>query len=161
MGGMRLALLLLVLSMPGWAEFFRLEVEFRGIGCASCLDSLPGRLERSRGVESVEVDAEKSVVTLRLQEGNRVRLGTVLSKITQDGTKVVRTKVVAVGAVAESEQGLVFVPKGLSRKYRLEGDHSGLEVGRTYRVEGVVPVAEAGEGPVLRIGDARPEQKRE
>jgi copper chaperone CopZ len=157
MDGMRLAVLLLLLCAPGWAEFFRLEVEFQGIGCVSCLDSLPRRLERSRGVESVEVDAEKSVVTLRLQAGNRVRLGTVLSKITQDGTKVMQTKVVAVGVVAESDRGSVFVPKGLSRKYLLEGDNDGLEVGGTYRIQGVVPVAEAGEGPVLRIGDVRPE----
>ncbi len=156
MGGMRLAVLLLVLWVPGRAEFFRLEVEFQGLGCASCIESLPGRLKRSRGVESVEVDAERSVVTLRLQAGNRVRLGTVLSKITQDGTKVVRTKVVAVGVVAESGQGLVFVPKGLSRKYRLEGDGGRLEVSGTYRVEGVVPVAGGGEGPVLRIEDVRP-----
>ena len=149
---MRQAFLLLMAALPLGAEFLQLEVTFAGIGCASCIDSLERRLGRVRGVEQVKVDAERSLVSLQLAPQNRVRLHPLLSRITQDGTKVVSTVVVVRGAIIADEQGHLFQPTGLSRKYRLEASKMTPQPGTMYEVRGVVPGAER----VLKAESVRP-----
>ncbi|MCP5112659.1 MAG: heavy-metal-associated domain-containing protein [bacterium] len=140
---MRPVLVLLAAALPLGAEFLQLEVQFEGVGCASCIESLEGRLGRVRGVERVEVDAGRSLAMLDLAPENRVRLGPLLSRITQDGTRIVQTSVVARGTIETGEPGLLFRPTGLKRAYRLELGEAVSKIvprtGATYKVRGVVP----------------------
>ena len=107
------ALTMLVVVLPLGAEFLRVEVTFQDTGCASCIASLERRLGRVRGVERVEIDAERGIATVDLESNNRVRLTPLLSRITQDGTKILQTRVAANGTITTTEQGLVFQPSGL------------------------------------------------
>ena len=77
-----------------------------------------------RGVERVEIDAERGVATLHLAPGNRVRLTPLLSRITQDGTKILRTEVEAKGTIVNNAPGLVFQTSGLKQTYRLPIAHT-------------------------------------
>lgn len=138
----RAFLVLLVAALPVGAEFLSLEVTFQGIGCASCIESLEGRLGRVRGVETVTVEADRSLVRLQLAPDNRVRLHPLLSRITQDGTKVVSTAVVVRGEITSDENGLLFQPSGLSRRYRLETPKMEPQPNTPYEVRGVVPGTE-------------------
>lgn len=149
---MRLGFLLLVATLILRGEFLRVEVQFDGVGCASCVASLESRLARVRGVAEVHVDPERSLVSMRLEKGNKVRLGPLVSRITQDGTKVVHTEVVARGAVEQDSTGAVFQPLGLPRKYRLEtsGAPETLTAGQVFRVTGTVQFDAAASMPVLR-----------
>src|SRR5215471_3449753 len=96
---MKLALLVL-LAVPSWAQFRSMELTFEGIGCASCMESLPGRVGRIRGVESATVDAQRGVLKVQLAEQNRVRLEQIRDMIEQDGTKVKAATITVQGDLA-------------------------------------------------------------
>jgi cation transport ATPase len=113
---------LFLLSAASCAAQFRVvEISFKGVGCASCIESLPSRVQRLRGVESAAVDAQAGVLTVKLAEQNRVRLEQIRDFVEQDGAKAVRAVVEVKGEVRD------------------EGDRKLLQVGSaTYELEGSV-----------------------
>lgn len=115
-------LLLACLSVPVQAQFESIELRFEGVGCASCVDSMPERVRRMRGVESAVVDKDKGVLTVKLGSPNRVRLEQVRDAIEQDGTKARSARVVVRGAVSKEAEGWILQPAGGTAKYGLEGD---------------------------------------
>ena len=147
-------MLLLAAVLPLCAEFLRIDVALEDIGCASCIESLQRRLARVRGVERAEIDAKLGIATMHLAAKNRVRLRPLLSRITQDGTKVLRTEVIARGSVEAGETGLLFRPSGLTQAYVLVLEQQAMKdkplAGVTYEVRGVVSPAESGAKPALR-----------
>jgi hypothetical protein len=155
---MRAAILLLVTTLAAHAEFLRVEVTFQGTDCISCTESLQGRLERVRGVESVALDLERSIVTLGLAAENSVRLAPLLSRITQDGTKISRIEIVAKGAILREEGKLRFQPVGLKETYRLqlsaEDSKRELQQGSLYEVRGTVLEFEPGADAVIAVSAA-------
>jgi hypothetical protein len=157
---MRAAILLLVTGLAAHAEFLRIEVAFQGTDCISCTESLQGRLERVRGVESVALDLERSIVTMGLAAGNNVRLAPLLSRITQDGTKISRIEIVAKGAILREEGKLRFQPAGLKENYRLQlsAEDSKREPPQAslYEVRGTVLEFEQGTDAVIEAVSAVP-----
>ncbi len=153
--------------MPEWpkwksrldAEFLRVEVEFQDTGCATCIASLEGRLSRVRGMERVEIDAERGIAVMHLALKNRVRLTPLLSRITQDGTKILGTKVIARGSVESTPNGLMFVP-AQNQSYRLvlvgEAAKAALEADQVYEVRGSVTEADPGGEPRLEAISLEP-----
>ncbi len=157
---MRLAVLLLLAALPLSAEFLRIDVAFEDIGCAACVDSLEGRLARVRGVERVEIDSKRGVATLQLALKNRVRLRTLLSRITQDGTKIARIEVIALGSIGTSATGFIFELSGLAERYALNFDAKATAgqpqpeqaySAPTYKVQGIVSSMEVGTRVVLQV----------
>lgn len=99
-----------------------MAVRFEGIGCASCVESLPGRMKRMRGVETAEVDAAKGVLKLTLGESNRVRVEQVRDAIEQDGTKAKSAVVEARGQLEkDGERWVLRVGPGAAYEVRGEG----------------------------------------
>lgn len=159
-----LVLLLLVLASPSLrAEFLRVEVTFQDTGCASCIASLEGRLSRVRGMERVEIDAERGVATMHLAPGNRARLTPLLSRITQDGTEILGTKVEGLGAIERDGNGLTFIPTNLNQGYRLEWQGGAgkktPEPGGIYRIRGSATGVEPGAEPVISVASLDAEAK--
>jgi copper chaperone CopZ len=101
-----------------FAQWSNLVLHFEGIGCASCIESLPERLKRVRGISTAEVDAAKGQLRIQLAEGNRVRMEQLRDFIGQDGTKVVRAEVDGRGVVDDEK---LFRLPGQMSVYRLEG----------------------------------------
>lgn len=146
---------LLATAITVRAEFLRVEVTFQPTDCISCTESLQGRLERVRGVKSVTLDLDRSVVTMELEADNKVRLAPLLSRITQDGTKVSRTEVVVTGTVTRQGEGLRLQPNRLRETYRLHfpagGPTGGLQEDSTYRIQGTASGVEPGGEPVIEV----------
>jgi len=151
----QLVFLLLLTALTGSSEFLQIEVTFEDVGCASCVESLEGRLARVRGVEKVEVDAEKRTATMRLEPGNQVRLSPLLSRITQDGTKVTGVVVNAKGTIDPAPEGAVFRPSGLTEIYRLQLAEGVARVqprpGLVFVVQGTVTGTEADSEPAITV----------
>lgn len=101
---------LAVVATPLPAEFLSFEVEFEDSGCIPCTQSLETRLGRTRGVEKVTVDLGAKLIRLELGAGNRVRLGPLRARISQDGTKIRGISFEAIGDVSENQ----FTPTGLT-----------------------------------------------
>ncbi len=155
-------ILLLAVAPSLDAEFLRVEVAFQDSGCVSCIASLEGRLGRVRGMERVEIDSDRGVVIMHLAPKNRVRLTPLLARITQDGTKILDTKVEARGVIESLQQGLTFTPAGLNQTYRLslEGEAEGAipESSFTYRLRGSVEETGPGSEPLLTASTMKSEE---
>src|SRR5262245_19485790 len=112
--------LLILLTVPSWAQFRSMEITFEGSGCASCMESLPTRIQRLRGVESSTVDAQRGVLKIRLAEQNRVRLEQVRDMIEQDGTKVKSATIAVKGELAKVDGKWVLQPPALPSSYEVD-----------------------------------------
>src|SRR5581483_4180398 len=102
--------LLVLLGVPACAQFRSMEIAFQGIDCASCMESLPSRLQRQRGV-----------LKIQLAEQNRVRLEQVRDMIEQDGTKVKSAAVTVKGELSQTDGKWVLQPPSLPAGYEVEG----------------------------------------
>jgi hypothetical protein len=152
---MHLAALLLASALPLGAQFVRIEVAFQDTGCASCIESLEGRLSRVRGVERVELDAAQGLVTLHLAAENRVRLTPLLSRITQDGTRILRTGVAARGTIIASEEGYALQLAQPVQTFRLQLGKDLLQgkprADLIYKITAVVSGTQRGEELLLKV----------
>ena len=158
-GHMRWATLLLLASSPLFGQLSRIDVAFEETGCPSCLESLEARLARVRGVERVELDADVRIVKLHLAPNNRVRLTPLLSRITQDGTKILRTHVQGRGAIVADEHGYRFEPTDSAQTYRLRLKSINAKPPHPdviYEVAGSVSETGPGETPILTAESIKP-----
>ncbi len=114
-----------------------------------------------RGVERVELDAEHGRVTLHLAADNRIRLTPLLARITQDGTKIMRTSVAARGTITAVQEGHVLEFSGLGQSYTLRFGENVLkgapQEGVIYEVEARVYGTEPGEVPLLTAESISPQ----
>jgi hypothetical protein len=159
---MRVAWLLLFSAICLRGEYLRIEVAFQDTGCATCLESLQGRLERVRGVERVEIDAANGIARMQLAAGNKVRLAPLLARITQDGTKILDTRVVARGVISAAEPGPLFQISGISESYRLKlsaDSNAAFEAGTTCRIEGAIREPEAPDEAILYAEAVTPDSE--
>jgi copper chaperone CopZ len=139
--------LLVAAALPAWGQFHEMEIRFEGVGCASCLDSLAGRLKRIRGVEEARVDAAGGTVRVQLAAQNRIRLEKVRDTIEQDGTKATQAVVKVRGEVfREGGEWRLRVPDS-GAVYGLMGEGEGAG---EREIEGVVEM-KAGTGVRLVI----------
>ena len=120
----RLATLLLLCSIAARAQFLEFHVRFDDGGCLSCAESLEGRMQRVRGVETVKLDLEQGVIELKLEPDNRVRLAPLMSRIEQGAAKALQTKLIARGVVMvdDGERKLELQGLAADQSYSLEGD---------------------------------------
>ena len=166
MTGMRVAILLLAAALSASAEFRRVELDFEGTGCASCVESLPDRLGRVRGVENVAVDLERNRISVHLASGNKTRLAPLISRITQDGTKILRVEVVVLGAIARQGEQLTFQPSGFTETYQLRPARGAARLNPQdevlYEVRGVLSGIDAGAESILEAEfiETAPAEKR-
>ena len=132
---MKLIPLFLLTVLPSLAQFRSIEITFEGIGCASCMESLPARMQRLRGVESATVDVQHSVLKIRLAGQNRVRLEQVRDMIEQDGTKAKTAVVTVKGELSQMDGKWVLQPSSLPSAYEVE---AAAPAAGTYTVSGEV-----------------------
>ena len=112
--------LLAALAIPASAQFRSVDMWFEGIGCASCIDSLPSRLARIRGVQEAVVDKDKGVLRVKLVDDNRVRVEQIRDAIEQDGTRATRAIVTVRGAVVQENGRWFLRPQRVPGEYLLE-----------------------------------------
>jgi copper chaperone CopZ len=135
----------LLLAAPLSAEVLETEIVFEGTGCLSCAESLEPRLKRVRGVESVELDLDKSRIKLKLEPGNQARLGPLRLRVTQDGTKIVEMTAAVQGVAAEKDGAWTLTVTGPNETLALTSGHGvRFESGRAYRVHGAIREAADG-----------------
>ena len=120
---------MLLAAAPLTAEFLSFEIEFEDSGCIPCTQSLEARLERVRGAEKVAVDLKRGLIQLDLEQGNRVRLGPLQARITQDGTKIRSVSFVGIGSVTDGK----FTPSGQTQALPLREE---MQDARSIRLKG-------------------------
>lgn len=104
---LRLLLVAAFAAACGSAQIHLLEMSFEGVNCLPCVESMPARAQRIRGVESAKVDAAKGILTLQLAAANRVRVEQIRDMIQQDGTKAAGVPHIEVsGTIEKTEAGV-------------------------------------------------------
>jgi copper chaperone CopZ len=113
------ARIVMLLMIAGFAraEFLRVDVAIRDMNCEPCSQSLQASLERTRGVEKVEVDFKTALVRVKLAEKTRIGVDQVWDAIKRVGFTPGETTVTVRGAVHGSklevpETGKTFVIDG-------------------------------------------------
>ncbi len=149
----RLATLFLLGAIAAPAQFLEFRIRFDDGGCLSCAESLKGRLERVRGVETVTLDVEQGIVELKLAADNGVRLAPLLSRIEQGAAKALETSLVAKGVLVDvaGVRKIELLGEAAGQVYSLEGDTRAAE--GPVIVQAHVLDAAAGR---LRVESARP-----
>lgn len=150
---MKMILLLILLVLPGAAQFRSVKMWFSGVGCASCIESMPERMRRLRGVEEAKVNAQEGTLEVQLAQENRVRFEQIRDLIEQDGTKVTRAAVRISGEVSNAEDRWILKPAGGSLAYELSGRKVKLGTGRR-TVVGGIPEPHPKSGPIQIEVDA-------
>lgn len=146
---MKLVFFSILAALPCVAQFRSIEITFEGIGCAGCIDSLPSRMQRLRGVESAAVDAEHGILKVQLAAENRVRLEQVRDLIEQDGTKATKAMVRLKGDLAQQDGKWSLRPNGVSTTYKVESSGASALAAGTYLVVGVVAKLRPDSGPIV------------
>ena len=88
-----------------------------GMDCVSCVSGLDAKLKRMRGVESVKVDAAKSLVSLKLTANNSVRMDRIRDDIKGIGFTPKRARITAIGRVFTEEGAKLFVIESTNQRH--------------------------------------------
>jgi copper chaperone CopZ len=155
---MKLAALLVLFAIPSLAQFRTIEITFRGIGCQSCIESMPERLKRLRGVESAAVDTAAGTVTARFAQKNRIRLEQIRDLIEQDGTKTVKAMVEVAGEVSQSGGKWVLTPAGAGTEYEIESAGALIAAGSGAFLGEAAPLHPDSGRIVIRVSRVNPTQ---
>ena len=139
-------LLLFLLALPAFGQFRSIEMKFEGIGCASCIESLPVRMQRIRGVEAATVDATAGVLKVTLAEQNRVRIEQIRDSIEQDGTKARDARVSVRGELSKEGDRWMLKPAGVASSYAVEGANA---AAGNCTIDGAVTELRPSSGPLV------------
>ncbi len=90
-----------------------------GMDCVSCVSGLDAKLKRLRGVESVTVDASKSLVALKLAANNSVRIDRIRDDIKGIGFTPKRARITAIGKVLTEEGAKLFVIEATNQRHSI------------------------------------------
>lgn len=150
----RLSLLIALAVCAVSAQIHTIDITFEGVGCVPCVESMPTRAQRIRGVESAKVDAAKGVLSVQLAATNRVRVEQVRDIIEQDGTKARSAVISVTGTMERTPEGLVLlrVPQH-AQPFRLTGAIPN-KAETTVRVTGTI--VNLRETPYLQIAVVAP-----
>jgi len=108
------------------AEFLRIEQSLTALDCASCAQSLAGRMKRMWGVESAELTPD-GFLRLQLKPDNAVRLETIRDLAKGGGFTPKEAKVKVRGTAVETGGKWELQIEGLDQSYSLERAFEGIK----------------------------------
>jgi len=126
----------LLFAVASFAQAHRIEMTFTGVGCEPCIQSMPSRAQRIRGVEAATVDAAKGILKVTLAAQNRVRIEQIRDLIQQDGTKAAFAVIEVSGALEQSDGAWALRVPQWPIPLELKGLPDGPKAGDTVRLEG-------------------------
>ena len=116
---MKILTLLFCISLAAQAQFLTIEMNVEGMDCVSCVSGLEAKLKRMRGVESVTVDAAKSLVSLKLAANNSVRMERIRDDIKAIGFTPKRARITAIGKVLTEDGAKLFVIESTNQRHSI------------------------------------------
>lgn len=77
--------ILLLSATTMFAQSYEVEVRVDGLSCPFCAYGLEKKLNKLDGVENIDVDFEKGLVTLRVREDKKISKKDIKTKVEEAG----------------------------------------------------------------------------
>jgi hypothetical protein len=150
--------LILLAPAAASAEFLRIEQSLTALDCASCAQSLAGRMKRMRGVESADLTPD-GFLRLELKRDNTVKLETIRDLAKGGGFTPKEARVKVRGKAVETAGKWELQIEGLDEAYSLERapDLPPLNSGQRILAVGIVLPAQPRVTPILQLTGFQPE----
>ena len=130
------------------AEFQQVDLTVFGMDCAPCAHAIHVSMKGIEGVNSVDVDLNTGLVTIKLNPGNRATMRQFNEAVEKNGFTHKDAYVVAKGKLAGTASAPVLQIDGTTDQFALTpatgaGDLASL-LGKTVTIAGVLPQAPKG-----------------
>jgi copper chaperone CopZ len=142
------ASLLLLSSLAAHAEYQQVDLTVFGMDCAPCAHAIHVSMKGIQGVNTVDVDLNTGLVTIKLAPGNSAALQQFNQAVEKNGFTHKDATVVARGKITGTADAPFFEVAGTKDRFALTPSAKGIDVspllGKTVVVTGILPQSPKG-----------------
>ena len=137
-----------LLPLAAHAEYEQVNLTVFGMDCAPCAHAIHVSMKGIQGVNTVDVDLNTGLVTIKLTPGNTASMRQFNEAVEKNGFTHKDADVVVRGSLTGTASAPVLEVSGTRDRYVLSPNTSGLDIvsllGKTVIVTGVLPQAPKG-----------------
>jgi len=142
------AALFSLIPLTAHAEYEQVNLTVFGMDCAPCAHAIHVSMKGIKGVNTVDVDLNTGLVTIKLTPGNSASMRQFNEAVEKNGFTHKDTDIVVRGKLTGTVNAPVLEVSGTQDRYALSPVASSLDmaslVGKTVTVTGVLPQASKG-----------------
>jgi len=142
------AALFSLIPLTAHAEYEQVNLTVFGMDCAPCAHAIHVSMKGIKGVNTVDVDLNTGLVTIKLTPGNSASMRQFNEAVEKNGFTHKDTDIVVRGKLTGTVNAPVLEVSGTQDRYALSPTASGLDIasliGKTVTVTGVLPQASKG-----------------
>jgi len=142
------AALFSLVPLAAHAEYEQVNLTVFGMDCAPCAHAIHVSMKGIQGVNTVDVDLNTGLVTIKLTPGNSASMRQFNEAVEKNGFTHKDTDIVVRGKLTGTVNAPVLEVSGTQDRYALSPTASGLDIasliGKTVTVTGVLPQASKG-----------------
>jgi copper chaperone CopZ len=135
-------------SLAAHAEYEQVNLTVFGMDCAPCAHAIHVSMKGIPGVDTVDVDLNTGLVTIKLTPGNSAAMRQFNQAVEKNGFTHKDAAVVARGALTGTVSAPFFEVAGTQDRFALTPAATGTDItallGKTVTITGVVPQAPKG-----------------
>jgi len=142
------AALFSLIPLTAHAEYEQVNLTVFGMDCAPCAHAIHVSMKGIKGVNTVDVDLNTGLVTIKLTPGNSASMRQFNEAVEKNGFTHKDTDIVVRGKLTGTVNAPVLEVSGTQDRYALSPVASSLDmaslIGKTVTVTGVLPQASKG-----------------
>jgi copper chaperone CopZ len=135
-------------TLAAHAEYEQVNLTVFGMDCAPCAHAIHVSMKGIQGVNTVDVDLNTGLVTIKLTPGNSASMRQFNEAVEKNGFTHKDADIVVKGRLTGTATAPVLEVSGTQDRYVLSSNASGLDItsllGKTVTVTGVLPQASKG-----------------
>jgi len=139
---------LILSSLAAHAEYQQLDLTVFGMDCAPCAHAIHVSMKGIQGVNTVDVDLNTGLVTVKLNPGNNAQMSQFNAAVERNGFTHKDADIVVKGRLSGTAGAPILEVSGTQDRYALSPATAGTDLasllGKTVTVDGVLPQAPKG-----------------
>jgi copper chaperone CopZ len=143
--------ILMLASLTAHAEYKQVNLTVFGMDCAPCAHAIHVSMKGIQGVDTVDVDLNTGLVTIKLTSGNTATMRQFNQAVEKNGFTHKDAVVIARGKLTGTASAPFFEVAGTAERFALVPAAAGIDVsgllGKTVMIAGVLPQATKGKVP--------------
>ncbi len=141
----------MLVSLAAHAEYEQVNLTVFGMDCAPCAHAIHVSMKGIQGVDTVDVDLNTGLVTIKLTAGNTAALRQFNQAVEKNGFTHKDAVVIARGKLTGTASAPFFEVAGTADRFALVPAGTGIDIsgllGKTVTIAGVLPQAAKGKVP--------------